>query len=391
LYFTGTLGQWLAINMQQVTQTYLVYYLTGSAAILGTTALAAGLPQLILLLLGGAFADRFPKKRLLQFGQLGGSLSAVIILIFLKTGYLSPAHPGCWWLLIVTSIISGVCNGLAFPARQAMVVEIVSKEQLMNAVSLSGMVQNVSSLVGPAAAGFLIAGVGFTWVYLTIIVLYLTAVLVTNFLLASRNIATRAGNTLRDIAGGLKYVAGNRVILMIVVFNFLCIAVAMPRIQMMPIFAIDILHVGARGQGILQSVGAVGSLIASGVYATLPAKKRGLMILSSGLILGLALIVFAFSRNYALSIAMVVLMGIGQTGHGQMGVILIQSLAEKEYLGRAMSILQMGAASASLGTFFVGIIAQFAGAPWTTGVMGMGLLAVAVLSLIFLTSLRNLD
>jgi hypothetical protein len=93
------------------------------------------------------------------------------------------------------------------------------------------------------------------------------------------------------------------------------------------------------------------------------------MILA-GLALGLALTVFAFSHSYALSIAMMVLMGMGQVGHSNMGTVLVQSLAEKEYLGRSMSILLMGQASANLGTFFVGVIAEFAGAPWTVGVLG---------------------
>ena len=385
------IGQWIAVSMQQVTQTYLVYYLTGSAAILGTTALATGLPQLLLLLFGGAFADRFQKKRLLQFAQLGGSISALIILITLMTGYLSKDNPGCWWLLIATSIIAGICNGLAFPARQAMIAEVVSQQQLMNAVALASIGQNICTLAGPSVAGFLIAGVGFTWVYLSMFLLYLIAMILTNFLPSTRTLVSRRRNTLRDVFEGLRYVGGNKTILVVVVFNLLCYLMTMPRVQLMPIFAIDILHVGASGQGILQSVGAVGSMIAATAYATLPPKNRGLMMLLAGLNLGLALMVFAFSRSYALSIGMMVLMGIGQSGHSNMGMILVQSLADKEHLGRAMSILQMGGASASLGTFFVGIIAEFAGAQWTMGMMGFMLFAAAASSLLFLRRLRNLD
>jgi MFS family permease len=391
LYFAGMLGQWIALSGQQVAQTFLVYYLTGSPAILGTTALAQGLPQLILLLFGGAFADRFQKKRLLQFGQLGGGLTALIILVGLMTGYLSKDNPGCWWLLILTSVISGICYGMALPARQAMITEIVSPEKLMNAVGLSTMGQNVCTLVGPTMAGFLIAGFGFKWVYLAMAVLYFVAVALTNFLPATRTIIRKGSNTFRDVIEGLRYVGRNKTILAVVVFNLLCIFLSMPRLQLMPIFAIDILHVGAGGQGILQSVGAIGSLIAAGAYASLPPRNRGKMMILAGLALGLALTVFAFSHSYALSIAMMVLMGMGQVGHSNMGTVLVQSLAEKEYLGRSMSILLMGQASANLGTFFVGVIAEFAGAPWTLGVLGMILFSAAASSLIFLTRLRKLD
>ena len=141
-YYFGMMGQWISANMQMVTQSFLVYYLTDSAAILGTTALATALPQLILLLFGGALADRVQKKRLLQLSQLGECCSALIILIALFTGYLSKSHAGSWWILIMTSTFSGIFNGLAMPARQAMITDLVNRDQLMNAVSLNSMGQN---------------------------------------------------------------------------------------------------------------------------------------------------------------------------------------------------------------------------------------------------------
>ena len=145
--------------------------------------------------------------------------------------------------------------------------------------------------------------------------LYVMAVVLTNFLPVRPSVNVRVGSTFKDVLEGLKYVGSQKLILMVIVFNLLCIILSMPRLQLMPIFATDILHVGSQGQGILQSVGAVGALIAGFVYATLPPKKRGLMILMAGITLSLALTVYAFSRSYALSIAMMVLMGIGQTGH----------------------------------------------------------------------------
>lgn len=181
-FYFGMIGQWLSVSMQAVTQSFLVYYLTGSPAVLGVTSLAVGLPQIILLLFGGALADRFQKKRLLQFSQLGECLSALIILITLSTGYLSKEHAGSWWLLIMTSVFSGIFNGLALPARQAMIPEIVPKENLMNAVSLTSMGQNGLTLIGPATAGFLIEGAGFKAVYSVMVALYLIAIIVTNSL-----------------------------------------------------------------------------------------------------------------------------------------------------------------------------------------------------------------
>jgi predicted MFS family arabinose efflux permease len=161
--------------------------------------------------------------------------------------------------------------------------------------------------------------------------------------------------------------------------------------QLMPIFAVDILKVGASGQGILQSVCAIGSLSAALVYASLPSKKRGVMMLLAGLTLGVALTVFAFSRSYFLSIMMMIFLGIGQSGHWVMGTILVQTLSDQEYVGRTMSVLLMCAATANLGTFFIGIFAQFVGAPLAVGSLGLTLVLVATASIIFLPRIRKLD
>ena len=390
-YYFGMMGQWIAANMQGVTQSFLVYYLTDSAAILGTTALATALPQLILLLFGGALADRVQKKRLLQLSQLGECFSAVIILIALTTGYLSKSHPGTWWILIMTSVFSGIFNGLAMPARQAMINELVDKELLMNAVSLSSVGQGLCTLIGPAIAGFLIGGVGYKSVYATMVGLYVIAIILTNLLPVTGVISSRGRTAIADIKEGLQYILKDRILLFIVLFNMLCFTAALPRIQLMPIFAVDILKVGAKGQGILLSVSAIGALGASLVYASLRPKNRGILMLFAGLILGMAITVFAFSRSYALSIAMMIIIGMGQAGHLNMGTVLLQTLSEEEYVGRVMSILLMSGSIAGLGTFFVGIITQFVGAPIAVGSLGIVLVMVAVGCLIFLPKLRGLD
>jgi len=294
-------------------------------------------------------------------------------------------------MLIMTSVFSGIFNGLALPARQAMIAELVSREQLMNAVSLNSMGQNISTLIGPSIAGFLIGGIGYKAVYGAMVGLYLIAVILTNQLPVTGIVTSRGRTTFEDVSEGLKYIRRNPTILLIILFNLLCILLAMPRNQLMPIFATDILNVGASGQGVMQSVGAIGALIASLTYASLPSKRRGIIMLFAGLNLGLTLTVFAFSRSYILSIAMMVFIGMGQTGHMSMGTILIQTLSDREYVGRSMSVLLMCQASASLGTFFVGVIAQFAGAQHTVAGLGIVLIFVATGSLLFLPRLRKLD
>jgi len=390
LYYSGMAGQWMAMSMQQVVQSFLVYELTGSAAILGTMALVTALPQLIMTLFGGAFADRFQKKRMLQLGQAAAMMISVIIVVALATGYMSKEHTGSWWVLMVTSAITGIFNGLAVPARQAMIPELVEPERIMNAVSLNSVGQNAFSLIGPAIAGFLIDAVGFEIVYIIMIALYLVAVAFTNYLPSVKSISS-GRNPLLDIKDGFRYLKTNNIILTVIVFNLLCVFLAGPRVQLMPIFAKDILKVGATGQGVIQSFTSVGSIIAALTYATLAPRNRGKYMLYAAVGLGLGIIVFALNRSYIWAIGLAVIMGMGQSGHMTMGTIITQSMTDKAYLGRVFSVLTMSQSIGSFGTFFVGIMAQGMGAPLALSIFGIVLFLMALAVTVFMPHVRRIN
>lgn len=391
MYYLGMSGQWMAMSMQQVVQSFLVYELTGSAAILGTMALVTALPQLAMTLFGGAFADRFQKKRMLQLGQAAAMLVSLVIVIALGTGYMSKEHAGSWWVLMVTSAATGIFNGLAMPARQAMIPELVEPERIMNAVSLNSLGQNAFSLIGPAIAGFLIDSVGFQIVYMIMIGFYLLAVVFTNFLPAFLSTRSGSRNPLLDIKDGFKYLQNNSVILTVIIFNLLCVFLAGPRMQLMPIFAKDILKVGATGQGVIQSFTSVGSIIAALTYASLAPRNRGKYMLFSAIGLGLGVLVFAYNSSYMLAIGLAVLMGIGQSGHMTMGTIITQSMTDKAYLGRVLSLLTMTQSLGSFGTFFVGVMAQQLGAPLSLGIFGILLFLMGVAATVFMPKVRRIN
>ena len=152
-YFLGMLGQWGSMNMQMVTRSLLIYRLTGSAAILGLMSLANAIPMLFLSLFGGIIADRVQKKHVIQVGQASSAVVALSVAVALTTGYLSPQHPGSWWVLIVNSVLQGTIMGLMMPSRQAIIPEIVGEEQVMNAVALNSLGMSTLRLLAPAAAG----------------------------------------------------------------------------------------------------------------------------------------------------------------------------------------------------------------------------------------------
>ena len=181
IYFLGMLGQFASMNMQMVTTSLLIYRLTDSSALLGTQALANAIPMILISVFGGVLADRVQKKQVLTIGLICSAAISLWIAISITTGALSREQAGSWWILIASSFLHGIVAGMMLPARQAIIPEIVSRGQIMNAVSLNTLGMNVLGLIAPAAAGFLIDGMGFGVVYYIITALNLYAAVMMNF------------------------------------------------------------------------------------------------------------------------------------------------------------------------------------------------------------------
>ncbi|MDO8687752.1 MAG: MFS transporter [Dehalococcoidales bacterium] len=390
-YFLGMTGWWASMNMEMVTRSLLVYRLTGSAAILGLMSLANGLPMLFFSLFGGVIADRMQKKYVLLVGQAGSALVSLSIALTLTLGYLSPERAGSWWILIVASVLKATIQGLMLPARQAIIPELVSKEQVMNAVALNSLGMNSLRFLAPAAAGFLIDAFDFAAIYYTTTGLYLLSMVFIVFVPLSSRIALSNRGTLAGIKEGLEYIRHETSILLILAFTLVAIILSMPYQMMLPIFTDDILKVGATGLGVLMSVSGVGAMVGSLILASIPNKRRGAILLASSLVLGLALAAFAFSSTWYLSLGLMFFVGLGQAGRQTLGSTLLQSYSEAEYLGRVMSINMMDMGLSSLGTFFAGLLAGGIGAQWAIGGFAMVLVLLVMLTLVFVPRLRRLD
>ena len=177
----------------------------------------------------------------------------------------------------------------------------------------------------------------------------------------------------------------------ILLFTILGTIFGHPHRLMMPMFTEDILKVDATGLGLLMTVSGIGALAGSLVLASLPNKKRGIILLFSCLIMGLALTAFSLSHWWYLSMGLMFFVGLGQTGQMTMGNALLQYHTDASYRGRVLSFHMMGMGLASLGTFFGGILAEAVGIQWSIGGMAI---ALAILSILMTTSsphLRKLE
>ena len=143
LYFAATIAHFAAMSMQMFTSPLLIYRLTGSKALLGTMSLVSSAPMILISIFGGAIADRLSKKKILITGLIGSAIISVLIGLALSSGILNRENSESWWILFASSAIQGVIMGLMMPALQAIIPEIVNRDQLMNAIALNSMGMNV--------------------------------------------------------------------------------------------------------------------------------------------------------------------------------------------------------------------------------------------------------
>ena len=397
LYYGAMLGQMSAMNMQMLARSLLIFHLTQSGTILGVMALGNALPMLFFSLFGGVIADRVQKKYVLIAGQAASAVISVAIALTLVFDLMTVERSGSWWILVVAAVFQGIIMGLMMPSRQAMIAEIVGEEQLMNAIALNTFGMNLGRLVMPAIAGFMIAAFGYEATYFMMAGMYIIAVIFISLMPRTGVTTLRGRGALADVIDGLKYVRGQTTLLLILVFTFFTVLLSMPYMMLLPMFTEDILQVGAKGMGILISVSGIGAMAGSIFLASLPNKKRGLMLLVGSLILGVGLVGFSFSSVWFPSFAwpaalgFIVIVGIGQTARMTLGNTLLQYYVQDEYRGRVMALYMMEFGLTSFGVFFAGVLADQIGVEWAVGGLAIILVLVCLLALVFMPSLRKLD
>lgn len=391
LYFFGTLANFGAMSMNMVTNPLLIYRLTNSPALLGTMSLVGAIPMLAISAFGGAFADRLQKKKILIAGFICSAIVTFIIGLSLATGRLSQEKPDSWTILLVASFFQGIIMGLMMPALQAIIPEIVSREQLMNAIAMNMMGMNALNLVAPIAAGFMIDSFDFESVYYTMTGLYLVGAIIIWFMPASGKIISGASNIFSDIQKGFQYIRKDFLVLSILAFTLGVVVLSMPYQQLMPIFTDNILKVGARGLGTLMGMAGAGALVGSILLAALPNKKRGLILLGGGAITGAGLVVFSFSPYMGLSLVVIFLVGLGQAFRQTIGSALVQAYTQDVYMGRVMALMNMQMGIMSVCTFFAGLLAEIVKVQWVLGSLAIMLTVLSLVYLIFASGIRKIE
>lgn len=376
-----------AMNMQQLANGWFAYHLTGSSAVLGLTLLAQAIPQVCLSFVGGVVSDRVPRRLLMQMVFGINALLSLWIAVSAQLGFIT------WQDLVVRSFVFGCALAFLMPSRQGIIGELVGRGRIMSAISVNQALGNVMQFAGPAIAGFLIAGVSIQGAYYVITGLFVCAALaMVPVCYMPRKVVSKAGLSgfLGNIMDGLKYVRTNRNVMLILLISLLTVTFSMPYNQLLPVFAKDVLGVGPERLGLLSSLGGVGALIGSTTVAFMQSKKRGLLFIYSGLLLGLGLVAFCISNSYAISAAIALAVGAGQAIRMTLSMTLLQTYTDDAYMGRVLSINMMQMGLTSLAGFGVAVFAEAIGVQRAVGMTSLLLLVTVLGFWLFSPRMRKL-
>jgi MFS family permease len=379
------MGSW----MQSVAQGWVVYELTGSKLALGTITFVGSIPSLFLLLPAGALADRMSKRQLLLIAQTAMMLLAFALALLTATKSLQV------WQVAVVAVMLGIANSFDAPARQALVVDLVEdRRDLQNAIALNSTMFNLARVVGPAVGGLILAALGAAWCFGLNGLSFLAVIIALASLRLPQAVKqTHAVRMLPQIVDGLRYVWSNKPVRAIVALLGVSTLFSFSYSVLMPAFAVDVLHVGEAGLGLLNAAIGVGALIAALTVDSLSHSRYKVWQLVAGcLLFPIALIGFALSRSFPLALAFLVLVGFAFISQNATSNTLVQAIVPDELRGRVMSVYSLlFFGTIPFGSLLAGGVAQ-AFSP-TIAVVAGALVTLAFTLFIFLAvpSVRTLE
>ena len=375
LFFSGQLVSLVGTWMQSVAQSWLVYRLTGSALLLGSVGFASQIPVFLFAPLGGIAADRINRRHIVISTQVAAMLLALILAVLT----LSHAIDRKVWLIFVLAALLGVVNAFDIPGRQSFLVDMVGKEDLMNAIALNSSMFNGARVIGPAIAGILVAKIGEGWCFFANAVSYIAVIIGLLMMRVPNPARASMASPFEHMMEGFRFVERTAPIRALLLLLGVVSLVGMPYVVLMPIFADQILHGGARGLGILMGATGVGALLGALTLAFREGVKglgRWVAWCCAGF--GASLVVFAISHTFWISV--ILLLPVGYTMMLQMACsnTLIQVMVPDALRGRVMAVYSMMfMGMAPIGALLGGALADRLGAPVTVAIGGLASIAGA--------------
>ncbi|MFC2034221.1 MFS transporter [Chloroflexota bacterium] len=385
LLFLTSITSSVGMYMQMVAMGWLVLELTDSPLSLGLVWAIRQAPSLFLGILAGAVSDKIDRRRLMIISFFAQGVGALIIGILISTDTIE-----LWHILFITFII-GLISIFGWTSSQALAVDIVGSKGAMNAISVNAVGMRVIGIFGGAAAGFVIELLGIDWCFYIMVISFLVGIML---ILQIRGVERRASTQEQSVwiyfIDGLKLIGKNQVVLILMVMTLICEIFGFSYQVVLPVFARDVLKVGAIGLGMFSTAQSVGGLLGGLTLASLGNYKyKGRLILGIFLSFGIFLILFSQSPWYLVSLFFLAMLGFTSSAMDAMGQTMLQLNVSDEQRGRAMGIWEMSIGFGPIGSLTVGAIASLLGAPLAVTFNGTALIVVFIILLLFVPRIRR--
>jgi len=379
LFWTGQLVSLVGTWMQSVGQSWLVLELTNSPFKLGLIGTLQFGPMLCFSFVAGAIADRVPKRRLVLATQTALMLQAFSLSALAWTGHVQ------YWHVAVLASLYGFAATLDMPTRQSFIVEMVGKDDLMNAIALNSAMFNGARMVGPAAAGLLVARYGVAPAFLLNGVSFLAVIVALLGIRAEGLPQAQASSSVRqDIVAGVRYAVGTPLVLLILGLLFFVSLFVINHNVLVPLLARDVLHEGAQGFGFLMAalgMGAVAGALALAVLGS--GRPRLIVVVAAAIVASATTLSLAAIRHFWPATIALGLIGFSQIVFMASCNSTLQVTAPDRLRGRIMSLYAFVFVGVTpIGSFFVGSIAEVFGVS-VAFAAGGGLGLLCVLGLTF--------
>jgi predicted MFS family arabinose efflux permease len=342
---------------------------------LGLVNFVGLVPVVPISLISGVLSDRFSRRKLMIVTEIILLLQALIMAVLI---YLDNIQI---WHVILLSFILGSAAAMEQPARLAIVVDIVGKDNLSNAVALNSSAYNTARIIGPAIAGLVIASYGEAACFMINSITYLA--LIVALILIRIPVQIHSSEQVRlvgSLKDGFEYIKGNKVILGLLLIVSVASFLTIPYIALMPVFARDILTIGAEGLGFLLTAVGLGAILGALLVAYLRSGSRGKWLLMANVAGPILLLFFVLSESLTLSLLIVVFVGASNAIRLTLANSLTQLTSEDKFHGRVMSVFNLLFNGLSrVGALVIGGLAEITNISWALGVgavlsAGMGLL-----------------
>jgi MFS family permease len=364
------IGQSISLSgtwMQTIAQALLVLQITDSKVALGTVTMLQFLPITVLVLFAGVLADRVPKRELIIATRVLAMAQAAAITALVWSGQVE------LWHVYVLALLLGVANAFEQPTRQAFVVEMVGRDDLMNAVALNSGMFNGARLIGPAVGGVLIAAFGLKWAFLINAVSFIPTIFALTMMDASQFHATKGrvaegGNPLRELTAGISYAIRTPSAMMVLIIMAAVGTFGINFTVMLPLIARYVLDRGSAGFGFMTSAVGLGALLAAFTLANRTDVTRRTLFVG-GAAFGVLLALIAVSHWYAATLLLLVLLGVAHTTFASTANVSLQLTAPDHLRGRVMSLyMLLIAGSTPIGGYLTGLMAEHFGVSTAIGI-----------------------